>query len=691
MSGGQADDFGLGRDALALQPMASAPTHSNNNRRLSSPSPPPPPPQQQHPQPSTPRNDRRRPTLEDRRQPSIRLRRLGSASTLGSQHTTATTDFAQKPAVDTSGRRRSSSEPQRPPWATTSSANTNTLSVPRGAARPTSTHMPRLEEETGRPSTTLPPDVDIEQLAAAGDSSTLQEPPRPGLWKRASVAALQPFRRHPQHPDNPPEATPTRRPRRGTWANEYDSDLVDILDVVDPEVATLATLTNVQNSLFIPDLGPLLNRRPTYNLTREPSFFRDHPPPAKAPSIKPSSIMGQDRVETDPDAVEMRPGIDRTFTIASHMSDTEDHYAVLPHGLSLEGWSLAEKQELNDHVRHMLHSRRAAFKRGMKGFGQYVRRPLGLFVTVYATLVTLFGLAWVLFLIGWINVGGRQSYIINVIDNVLVALFALIGDGLAPFRAVDTYHMIYIAHYHHLTWRLRKKRNLPKLKNENDLPVQPGIDGDIETGSTAEVASALNADAKSNRSLSKDDLEESVLTEEQQRKLKHHEDKFSKSHTFYKPHETETHHAFPLRLLVAVVVLLDCHSLLQIALGTCTWSISYHVRPFALTTVILCFSLTCNITGGILISVGDRITRKKDVVERMFRQQLTEQAIHKMEKRRQKESERNEELDVVVSNSASSSPGESALDGTGLEPGSHSLQPKVLGAGVDAAQLTHRL
>lgn len=255
---------------------------------------------------------------------------------------------------------------------------------------------------------------------------------------------------------------------------------------------------------------------------------------------------------------------------------------------------------------------------------------------------------------GWINVGGRQSYIINVIDNVLVALFAIIGDGLAPFRAVDTYHMIYIAHYHHLTWSIRKKRNLPKLKNENDLPLQPGIDADVETGSTHEAASindtssAINDGAKSNKSISEKEAEESVLTEEQQRKLKHHEDKFSKSHTFYKPHETETHHAFPLRLLVAVVVLLDCHSLLQIALGTCTWAISYHVRPFALTTVILCFSITCNIAGGVIISIGDRITRKKDVVERMFRQQLTEQAIQKMEKRRQKENERNEALDDVV-------------------------------------------
>jgi hypothetical protein len=310
-----------------------------------------------------------------------------------------------------------------------------------------------------------------------------------------------------------------------------------------------------------------------------------------------------------------------------------------------------------------------------------------LFVTIYATLITLFGLAWVLFLIGWINVAGRQSYLINVIDNVLVALFAVVGDGLAPFRAVDTYHMIYIAHYHHLTWSLRKKLNLPKLVNENDLPVQPGIDADVETGSTAEAASAINADAKSTRSMRD---EASMLSEEQQRKLKHHEDKFSKSHTFYKPHETETHHAFPLRLLVAVVVLLDCHSLLQIALGTCTWAISYHVRPFALTTVILCCSITCNITGGVLISVGDRITRKKDVVERMFRQQLTEQAIHKMEKRRQKESERNEDLDALITESPSSSTKKSPIDGTGLEPGNGPVQPKVLGAGLDAAQLVSK-
>jgi hypothetical protein len=266
----------------------------------------------------------------------------------------------------------------------------------------------------------------------------------------------------------------------------------------------------------------------------------------------------------------------------------------------------------------------------MKGFRQYVQKPLGFLVTLYATLITLFGLAWVLFLIGWINVGGKQTYVINVIDNVLVALFAIMGDGLAPFRAVDTYHMSFIAHYTFLSWKVRRKRALPGLKDKNDLPSKPEKDVDVEFGDTA-----------------KDDEHEfSVLDARQQLRLMHHQNKFAKSHTFYKPHETMTHHAFPLRLLIAIVVILDCHSLLQMALGACTWSMEDpHKRPFALTTVILCCSITCNIAGGVMIMIGDRRTRKKDVVERLFRQQLTEEAMKKMEKKKIKEERRSAQIE----------------------------------------------
>lgn len=306
------------------------------------------------------------------------------------------------------------------------------------------------------------------------------------------------------------------------------------------------------------------------------------------------------------------------MSISSNLSDSR--YAVLPHGISLEDWTEEDKAELDDHVRHLLHSRREGFKRSMRGFKQYISKPLGLFVFVYATLVTLFGAAWVFFLIGWIYVGHKQQYIINIVDNVLVALFALMGDGLAPFRAVDTYHMCFIARYHHLTWRLRKKRQLPELVDHNDLP--------LRRRSAAEIEDAID----------KEEVAEfSVLKPIQQRRLQYHQAKFSKAHTFYRAHETPTHHAFPLNLLVAVVVLLDCHSCFQIALGSVTWSWNYHTRPSALTATILSLSISCNITAGILISVGDHRTRKKDVFERVERQNLTEEAMGRMAKARHSE------------------------------------------------------
>jgi len=53
---------------------------------------------------------------------------------------------------------------------------------------------------------------------------------------------------------------------------------------------------------------------------------------------------------------------------------SNSQYAILPDGERLEGWTNEDKEELDDAVRHMLHSKRAQFKRAMKGFGQYVRR-----------------------------------------------------------------------------------------------------------------------------------------------------------------------------------------------------------------------------------------------------------------------------------------------------------------------------
>lgn len=163
----------------------------------------------------------------------------------------------------------------------------------------------------------------------------------------------------------------------------------------------MTTLTNVQNSLFIPDLGRLLNRRPTYELTRRPTNIPDAEPPhvlTKRPTRTPTKIpeaqppdkrekrqedlsleatrylTAEEKSELEhPDSqTSTRFKARRTHSLASVMSESQ--YAVLPHGVSLAGWSQEDKDELNDHVRHLLHSRRAKFKRSMRGFGKYVRR-----------------------------------------------------------------------------------------------------------------------------------------------------------------------------------------------------------------------------------------------------------------------------------------------------------------------------
>jgi hypothetical protein len=236
------------------------------------------------------------------------------------------------------------------------------------------------------------------------------------------------------------------------------------------------------------------------------------------------------------------------------------------------------------------------------------------------------------------------------------------GDGLAPFRIWDTYNTIFIVHYYRLTKKIRKKRQLPKLENKNDLPTQRNPseatkhkDLDVEDLATfrASRESTKDEDDTNYNETIEDsgrvakygkgrDDEYTVLSPKQQASLELHQRRLARSHTFYKPHETSTHHAFPISYLIATIVLCDLHSAFQIALGTCTWAISYHVRPFALTTVILCCSICCNISAGVVIALGDRKTRKKEVVERMFRQELTGRALKKMDRRKARTQEREE-------------------------------------------------
>ncbi|KAF2682600.1 hypothetical protein K458DRAFT_419444 [Lentithecium fluviatile CBS 122367] len=509
--------------------------------------------------------------------PSIRIRRQGADESTLSHAITTEDDSAFH------GRRRSSSEPQRPQPALLLQPFDD-LEIRRQL---TATPLQTLHEEDS--GNTVP------RLASFAPVIHSRSAQRPAISRQASAFSLR--------------GTQGRGPKREV--REYDTDMIDMLDVIDPEVSTLTTLNNVQNSLFIPNLGWLYNRRPTYDLTQSASSSDEE-------AAAEQDFAEEEKEDFEP-AVDgtghLRPSANRlttTNTISSVLTGVSEghNYAVLPHGASLPGWTAEEKAMLNDHVRHLLHSRRARFKRSMRGFGRYVRKPLGFLVTLYAFLLTFWGAAWVLFLIGWISVEGRQAYFIEICDQILTALFCVVGIGLAPWRAIDTYHMIYVAKYAHKTWRLRKERGLPDLRDHNELPTR-------EDGHAWEVGEDPDCDE-----------EEPVLTAAEQQKLEHHQNKLATSHTFYKPHETTTHAAFSIHLLIAIVVLLDCHSLFQMALGGTTWGIYYKDRPKELTAVILSCSISCNISAGITISVGDRKSRKKLVLEQIFRQGVTEEALH---------------------------------------------------------------
>jgi hypothetical protein len=99
-------------------------------------------------------------------------------------------------------------------------------------------------------------------------------------------------------------------------------------------------------------MGKIVNRQPTYRLSDRPNEAR---------TLDRLKIKLRNLRNTEKEA-------DREIPLPKL------EYAVLPDGETLAGWTIQEINELDDRVRHELHSRRAKLRRALKGFGQYVRR-----------------------------------------------------------------------------------------------------------------------------------------------------------------------------------------------------------------------------------------------------------------------------------------------------------------------------
>lgn len=118
------------------------------------------------------------------------------------------------------------------------------------------------------------------------------------------------------------------------------------------------------------------------------------------------------------------------------------------------------------------------------------------------------------------------------------------------------------------------------------------------------------------------------------------------------------------------------------ALGGVTWGYEYHDRPVAATTTLLCCSITVNCLAGLLIAIGDRRTRKKDVLERLLKQELTKEVMEKMTEQKQKEEADRERRERVESGEADGT--EKLLDAVVSLPDKirESTAGVVAGAGV---------
>ena len=268
------------------------------------------------------------------------------------------------------GRRRSLSDPQR-----------SSVPLRRPETRNEETAQPMLAtvmEEKPSNSSTATPNIQ-EPLAPAPTGNEGVK----GRIRAASNATRHKIERGRPGTGSDRRGSGGSSNRTEERGNEYESEVTDFLDVIDPEVSTLTTLNNVQNSLFVPYLGRFYSRQPTYNLTRSPTASSATGAPLGKRKTAPPQVAAQEEKEPeekdqegDSDDIDPHDGLYRSHTIKSTLSGMSvgHNYAVLPHGVRLEGWNDEEKDQLNDHVRHLLHSRREGFKRSMRAFRKYVSK-----------------------------------------------------------------------------------------------------------------------------------------------------------------------------------------------------------------------------------------------------------------------------------------------------------------------------
>ncbi|KAJ3789499.1 hypothetical protein GGU10DRAFT_260500 [Lentinula aff. detonsa] len=268
---------------------------------------------------------------------------------------------------------------------------------------------------------------------------------------------------------------------------------------------------------------------------------------------------------------------------------------------SIQGAQPAEEQgqpaledSLDRHVDDVMR-RRDRIRRILKGVWSFLKTPLGIVTGIYGFLVVFWGAAIVFFLLKIINFhnANTQGFWVEVSSQVVNGLFSVTGIGFIPFRVLDTYRISKIYSYKRRTRELRARTGLPQLLDEDDLP-DPIYDPNYVH----------------------------VLTDEEQKDLHRQQVKFHHSQTWYKPHGTETHRAFPIGYALLICCLNDGNSIFQIILCGTMWGLNRFERPAWSTGILIPLGFICGIGSAVVIALGSAKTKRTAEVEQRLKDAL---------------------------------------------------------------------
>jgi len=109
-----------------------------------------------------------------------------------------------------------------------------------------------------------------------------------------------------------------------------------------------------------------------------------------------------------------------------------------------------------------------------------------------------------------------------------------------------------------------------------------------------------------------------VLNDKEQADLHHQQEKFRESQTWYRPHGTETHRAFPINTALIICLFIDGNSFFQVILCGTMWGLNRFQRPAYSTGLLIPLSFLCGIGAAVYIWLGGQKTKRtKEVTERL--------------------------------------------------------------------------